>query len=108
MLDAVWGAAAQRLPIPGVIACIACGVIGSISLAMANRLLPLAAACVVLLSFGAYAAVVQPGIGGIWLRLSIQRILAVATATVAVFAGLATGLLLLGAIFGGSIEVMRR
>jgi|KBSSwiStaDraftv2_1062776.scaffolds.fasta_scaffold11871_2 hypothetical protein len=108
MLDTVWRAAAQRVPVPGVIACIACGLAGAISLAVADHLRPIAAACVILAAFGAYAAVVQRGIGGTWLGPSAQRVLATVFATVAVLAGLATGLLLLAAIFGGSIEVMRR
>ena len=108
MLDAAWRAAAHELPVGAIIACIVLGFAGAISLFVADRLLPIAAACVVLVAFGVYAAVVQPTLGGAWLRPSIQRLLAAITATVAVLAGLATGLLLFAAIFGGSIEVMRR
>ena len=108
MLDAVWRSAAHRLPLPGVISCLVVGLAGGISLAFANRLWPIAAACVVLAAFGAYAAVVQPAIGGTWLHPQTQRLLAAVTAAVAALAGLAAGLLMLAAIFGGSIEVMRR
>jgi hypothetical protein len=108
MLDAAWRTAAHQLPIPGIIICIVLGLAGAISLAVANRLRPVAAACVILVAFGAYAAVMQPAIGGAWLRPSTQRLLATAIATVAALAGLAAGLLLLAGIFGGSIEVMRR
>jgi hypothetical protein len=108
MLDAAWMAAAQQLSIPGSIICVVLGLAGGISLAVANRFWPVAAACAILVAFGAYAAVVQPAIGGAFLRPSTQRLLATAIAVVAALAGLATGLLLLAAIFGGSIEVMRR
>lgn len=107
-LDAAWRSAALRLPTPGIVACIGLGLAGAISLAAADRLLPLAAACVVLVAFGAYAAVVQPALGGGRLSPGTQRLLATMIGIVAALAGLATGLLVLAAVFGGSIEVMRR
>jgi hypothetical protein len=108
MLDVVWRDAAQRLTLPGIIASVVLGLAGSISLMLANRLWPIATGCIIVVAFGAYAAIIQPAIGGIWLRSSTQRLLATLAATVAALAGLMTGLLLLAAIFGGSIEVMRR
>jgi hypothetical protein len=108
MLDAVWHAAAQRLSVAGIVVCIVFGLTGAISLSIADRLWPIVSACVVLIVFGAYAAVVQPALGGVWLQRNTQRLLAAALGTVAAVAGIATGLLVLAAIFGGSIEVMRR
>ena len=108
MLDVVWHAAAQRLSVPGIVVCIVFGLTGAVSLSVADRLWPVVSTCVVLVAFGAYAAVVQPALGGSWLGRSTQRILAIALGAIAAVAGLATGLLMLAAIFGGSIEVMRR
>lgn len=107
-IDAAWRDAAHRLPVGAIIACIIFGLAGATSLIVADRLLPIAAACVVLVAFGVYATVVQPTLGGAWLRPSTQRLLAAVTVTVAALAGLATGLLLLASIFRGNIEVMRR
>jgi hypothetical protein len=107
-LDKAWRAAADRLPVSAIIACVVVGLAGGISLIVADRLRPIAAACVVLVTFGVYAAIVQPTLGGTWLDQKTQRFLATLAATIAALAGLATGLLLLAAIFGGSIEVMRR
>src|SRR4051812_34506590 len=76
MLDAAWRAAADQLSIPGIVISVVLGLAGGISLAVANRFWPVAAACVILAAFGAYAAVVQPAIGGAWLRPSTQRLLA--------------------------------
>lgn len=59
-------------------------------------------------AFACYAAAIQPAIGGHWPGARTQRALAVALGTVAVCAALASGLLILGLVFGGSIEVMRR
>lgn len=106
-LDAAWRAAANSLPLPGIVACIISGLAGAVTLATAHRLWPVAAACVVLVAFGAYAAVAQPGLGGNRLHPRTQRLVAATIGIIAVLAGLATGLLLLAAIFGGSIEVMR-
>jgi hypothetical protein len=108
MLDAAWRSAALRLPVPGIIGCLAVGLGGAISLAAADRLLPLATACIVLVAFGAYAAVVQPTLGGGRLSPGTQRLLATVIGVAAVLAGLVTGLLVLATVFGGSIEVMRR
>jgi hypothetical protein len=107
-LDVAWRAAANRLPIRGIVACIIFGLAGAITLAGANRVRPVATACVVLAAFGAYAAVVQPSLGGDRLHPTTQRLVAATIGIIAVLAGLATGLLVLATIFGGSIEVMRR
>ena len=107
-LDQAWRAAADRLPVGAIIACTVIGLAGAVSLFVANRFRPIGSACVVVVAFGVYAAIVQPHLGGALLGKRTQRFLATVTATVAAVAGIATGLLLLAAVFGGSIEVMRR
>src|SRR3954464_9933334 len=76
MLDAAWRSAAHQLSMAGIITCVVLGLTGGISLPVANRFCPVAAAGVILVAFGAYAAVVQPAIGGAWLRPGTQRLLA--------------------------------
>jgi hypothetical protein len=108
MLDVVWRSAAYRVSLSGIVASILVGLVGAITLAAADRFWPIASACVVLCAFGMYAAIVQPDLGGARLGASVQRLLATLIATIAVLAAIATGLLLLATIFGGSLEVMRR
>jgi hypothetical protein len=107
-LASLWRAYARRIDPRATIHCITLGMLGVVVPVVLQRAMIVALPSLIVLAFGAYAAVVQPALGGRWLRPRAQRVVGTAVAALAALAGIAAGLLVLGAIFGGSIEVMRR
>lgn len=106
-LAAVWRAATQRVTLRVIVLFVGLGSGGAVALVIADRFLPLASMCVVIAAFGGHSAVLHPSLGR-RLRPGTQHFLGVLTGAVAALAGVVAGLLVLAAVFGGSIEVMRR
>jgi hypothetical protein len=107
-LASLWRANAQRISGRTIAACIGLGLLGAIMPLALGRATVIAAVSFVVLAFGSYAAVVRPSIGGRLLQPRAQQTLGVAVAVMAALAGVAAALLVLGTVFGGSLEVMRR
>jgi hypothetical protein len=107
-LAAVWRAATQRVTLRVIVLFVGLGSGGAVALVIADRFLALASMCVVIAAFGGHSAVLHPSLGGRRLRPGTQRFLGVLTGAVAALAGVVAGLLVLAAVFSGSIEVMRR
>ena len=106
-LAALWRAHARCISGRTIAQCVVLGTLGTITPVSLGRGTFVALMSIVA-AFGSYAAAVQPSFGGRWLQPRRQRIAGVAASAIAVLAALTAGLLVLGAIFGGSIEVMRR
>jgi uncharacterized membrane protein len=106
-LASLWRTYAQHVGGRTIAQCIGFGMLGAIVPLFLGRATFVALVGVIVAAFGLYAAVVQPSLGARWLQPRPQRIIATAVTSIAALAGLAVGLLVLGTVFGGSIEVMR-
>jgi hypothetical protein len=107
-LAALWRAHARRISGRTIAQCVVLGTLGTIIPISLGRGTFVALMSLIVAAFGSYAAAVQPSFGGRWLQPRGQRITGIAVSAIAVLAALTAGLLVLDAIFGGSIEVMRR
>jgi hypothetical protein len=107
-LDAAWRSAAQRLTRRGTVALFALGLVAASVSAITQRFPLLATVGTLGTAFACYAVMIQQPSNGGWVSSRTARALATFATAVAALAALATGLLLLAAVFGGSIEVMRR
>jgi hypothetical protein len=107
-LDAVWRLAAQRLTHRGRVAGLTLGLVAVSVSAITQRFPLLATLGTLAAAFACYAGLIQPPSNDRWVSPSAVRALAAFATLVAALAALATGLFLLAAMFGGSIEVMRR
>jgi hypothetical protein len=106
-LDVVWRSTALRLTSRGMTLLFALGVGAVVTSAITSRFPLLGAVGIVVSAFACYAALIQPH-GDRDVHPQLKRRLARLASAVAVLAGLTAGLLVLAAIFGGGIEVMRR
>ena len=102
------GSGAHRIGGRTIATCVGLGLLGAISPLAVGRAWVIAALSLIVAAFGAYAAVVQASIGGRWLGPRAQYTIGAVLTAIAALAGAAAALLVLGAIFGGSLEVMRR
>jgi hypothetical protein len=107
-LAALWQTHARRVGGRTIAQCVALGTLDTIIAVFSGRATFVALMSLIVAAFGLHAAIVQPSLGGRWLQPRAQRIIGTAVTAVAALAGVAAGLLVLGAVFGGSIEVMRR
>lgn len=106
-LDVLWRSTAQRLTTRRIAVLLALGVGGVATSAVTSRFPILAALGIVVSAFACYAALIRPH-GNHDAHADIRRRLARLASTIAALAALTAGLLMLAAVFGGSIEVMRR
>ena len=107
-LSALWRSRAERLGHRGIALCIVFGTGCATLPVILSRAWLVAMPGTIVAAFGMYAAVVRPTLGGRWLSLRGQRLLGAIFTACAAVAGLSVLLLVLGGVFGGSIEVMRR
>jgi hypothetical protein len=107
-LDSVWRSAARRVPARATASFFLLGIVAVATSVITGHLLALATLGVLANAFACYAVVVQPHGPGRRLAPATRRLVGAVANTIAVLAALATGLLILAALFGGSIEVMRR
>lgn len=107
-LAALWRSTANRLTGGGIIACVVVGAAAVTWSVVSGRVPLVAAVGAIALAFGCYAAVVQPTVGGRWLGPRTQSVMATGISIITALVAVAGGLLVLAALFGGRIEVMRR
>jgi hypothetical protein len=107
-LALVWRAQARHVGTRTIAQCVAFGAVGVIIPIVLGHATFIALVSLIVAAFGLYAAVVRPSLGGRWLPPRAQHITSIVVSAIAALAAVAAALLVLGAIFGGSIEVMRR
>lgn len=107
-LACLWHTQAKRVDGRTIAGCVGFGFLAAIIPVFIERATLIASFGLVVAFFGTYSAVVQPSFGGRWLRPRAQRLIGAAVSTLAAMAAIVAGLLFLGIVFGGSIEVMRR
>jgi hypothetical protein len=107
-LDALWRATARRTSTRHATACITVGILGMVALPLFDQLRIPGLVGLVVGAFGVYALAVQPDVSGRAFRPRAHRAVAAIAVAIAVVASAAVALLVLAAIFGGNIEVMRR
>ncbi len=106
-LDVLWRSTALRLPSRAVASLLVAGMTILAGSIFASGPLNLGALGIWMIAFAVYAAIIQSAVAH-RSRRRVTRFLARLTSAIAAFAALSVGLLLLAAVFGGSIEVMRR
>lgn len=106
-LDVLWRSTALRISWPGRATLFGVGVSGVATSIITSRWPMIAAVGLIVSAFAAYAELIQPhdaqDAPG-----PARRVLARIASAIAAVAALTAGLLMLAAMFGGSIEVMRR
>jgi hypothetical protein len=107
-LAALWRATAQRTSRRHATACVTFGIFGLAALAFVDQLRIPGLVGIVIGAFGMYAFAVQPSLGGHVFRPRTVRATTVVAVAIAAIAAAAVFMLGLAALFGGSIEVMRR
>lgn len=107
-LATLWRRHASRVSERTIVTCLALGTLGTIVPLFFPGWAIVSSVSLIVVAFGVYAATAHPNLGGRRLGPGAQRIVGAVASTIAAMSGLVAGLLLLGAVFGGSIEVMRR
>jgi hypothetical protein len=107
-LDAVWRSTADRVSVRSAVLLIVLGLGGVMVRAITGRFAVLASLGILATAFACYAMIPRPRPADRgWISRGTRALAGLMTIAAAL-AGLATGLLVLAAVFGGSIEVMRR
>ena len=105
-LGVVWRSTALRLTSRRIPLLLGLGIAAMAASAITRRFPVLAALGIVVSAFAWYAVLIQPR-GDHDVHANTRRRLAQLASTIAALAALTAGLLLLAAVFGGGIEVMR-
>ena len=105
-LGVVWRSTALRLTSRRIAIWLGLGIAGVSASGLTRRFPVLAALGIVVSAFACYAGLIQPR-GDHDVHTNKRRRLAQLASTIAALAALTAGLLMLGAVFGGGIEVMR-
>ena len=105
-LDAVWRSTAERVSVRGAVLLLMLGLGGVAVRVITDRFTIVGSLGILSAAFACYAMITQPSIADRWAPRA-TRMFAGTLKIIAALAALATGLLLLAAVFGGSLEVMR-
>jgi hypothetical protein len=105
-LGVVWRSTALRLTSRRIAILLGLGIAGVAASGLTRRFPVFAAFGIVVSAFACYAVLIQPR-GDHDVHANMRRRLAQLASTIAALAALTAGLLMLAAIFGGAIEVMR-
>lgn len=106
-LDVVWRSTTERVSLRGAVLLLLLGLGGVAARVITDRFDMLASLGILASAFACSAMLTRSGGAEGGLPPSVMRILSGMLKIIAALAGVATGLLLLVAVFGGSLEVMR-
>jgi hypothetical protein len=107
ILHVVWRSTAERVSVRGAVLLLMLGLGGVAVRVITDRFTIVGRLGILSTAFACYAMITQPSDAHPTRAPRVTRILAGTLKVIATVAGLATGLLLLAAVFGGSLEVMR-
>jgi len=107
-LQAVWRDAGQRLTPRRAAGVLLVGVAAVAATVVTKRLFMVGSLGLLAIAFACYSATEHGDVAGLRVAAGVRRFLGAIASLIAVLAAVATGLLILAALFGGSIEVMRR